>query len=666
MRFQIDTHSDKGYSFATTFAELKLKSIQVSVDVEGIKGLDLENDLGILNARKPFMPFGPIPVKNSKFTVKNEEVFSKDWSQLTVNINWMNTPDSFKSQYFAYRTDYLNESTADIYRIGIRKKMHKSLEYDTAADNLIVQSDSYFKASATLFSKNDWATVASNQALFTKSGSAFQASVTVSNNSFDTSNNGQLQLILNQSFLHEMFPRIYAMAMQNDKTTLIPKDPYTPLVESIELNYSATAKAIFNEVSSSNRSVQLIHEHPFGQSEKPSGIIDDSAVCLLPSYPSGGEMYIGLKDAEPLQQISLLFQIFEGSENPEAVSFASGEKMEWSMLCTNKWKVLNSNYLIANNTDNFLKSGIVKFSIPAEATKENTLLAPELFWIRVRMNKTYDAVCKIIDIKAQAVLAQFADQNNELSHLINGLSANTISKLSERKQSVKTVSQPFNSFGGLPIETDLAYYQRISERLRHKNRAITLWDYEHLILQEFPEIHKVRCLNHTSETSFLAPGNVTLVVIPDILNKNVFDIYQPRVSRATLNKVQNYINQLNSLHVNAVVINPEYEEVEISLKAKFYDGYDENYYQKVLQEDLTKLLSPWAFEKSVDLQFGTTLHKSVIINSVEKLKYVDFITDLKVKHKGEIKSAVSPSNPKAILVSAKEHPISVLQTGCTK
>lgn len=665
MRFQIDTSNDQGYSFATTFAELKLKSIQISTDVVGIKGLDLENDLGILNAKKPFMPFGPIPLKNSKFTIKNEEVFRKNWNELTVNINWMNTPDSFVNQYFAYRND-LSAPTAELFKSGIRKKINKPLEYDTAADNLIVNSDSYFKASAALFSKNEWTTVASNQVLFTKSGSAFQASVTVTNNSFNTSNNGQLQLILNQSFLHEMFPRIYAMAMQNDKTTLIPKDPYTPLVESVELSYSASAKAVFNEVSAENQSVHLFHEHPFGQSAKPSGIIDDPAVCLLPSYPSGGELYIGLKDAEPLQQVSLLFQIFEGSENPEAVSFASGEKMEWSMLCTNKWKILNSNYLIANNTDNFLKSGIVKFAIPAEATKENTLLAPRLFWIRVRMNKTYDAVCKITDIKAQAVLAEFADQNNELSHLINGLPANTISKLSERKQSVKTVSQPFNSFGGLPVETDQAYYQRISERLRHKNRAITLWDYEHLILQQFPEIHKVRCLKHTSDTSFLAPGHVTLVVIPDILNKNVFDIYQPRVSRATLNKVQTYINQLNSLHVNAVVINPEYEEVEISLKAKFYDGYDENYYQKVLQEDLTKLLSPWAFEKSVDLQFGTTLHKSVIINYIEKLKYVDFITDLKVKHKGEIKPSVSPSNPKAILVSAKEHPISVLQAACTK
>lgn len=665
IRFVAETGKEQGYIFATALANLKLKSIQVRVDAEGIKNLEIENDMGILNVKKPFLPFGAIPVKNSKFTVKNGEAFGKNWNNISLKINWMNTPDSFKDQYFAYRTDSLGISSVERYGKAIFRNVHKLDEFEMTPGNLIVQNDSHFQATTSVFSRNEWDQVSSSQTLFSKNGKAFQCEIAISNDSYNTKNNGRLQLSLNQSFLHELFPRIYALALQNDKTTLIPKDPYTPMVESVELSYSASAKATFNEVST-EKQVQLFHEHPFGQNEKPSGIVDDQPVGLLPSYPVGGELYIGLKDAEALQQVSLLFQIFEGSENPEAVSFAAGEKLEWSILSANKWKVLTSNYLISNLTDNFLKSGIVKFSIPAEATTDNTLLPKGLHWIKVRMNKTYDAVCKIIAIKAQAVLAQFEDQNNELSHLMNGLSANTITKLVERKQLVKSVSQPFSSFGGSPAESDQAYYQRISERLRHKNRAITLWDYEHLILQQFPEIHKVRCLNHTSETSYLAPGNVTIVVIPDIQNKNVFDIYQPRLSKATLNKVQNYINQLNSLHVNTIIMNPEYEEVEISLKVKFRPGYDENYYQKVLNEDLTKFLSPWAFEKSVDLLFGTTLHKSIIINYIEKLKYIDFITDLQIKHKGELKTSIVPSNPKAILVSVKNHKISSLQMVCSK
>jgi hypothetical protein len=679
MRFLIDTGTVEGYSFATVFASNNMKSATLIVDVKEMSGIDIENDLGALNAKKPFMPFGPIPVKGSNFTVRNEEMFSKNWTSFNLDVNWMNTPDSFRNQYFAYREDFRSETTSKRYkeRILIDAKDPSGFKQNSA--NLIVKNDSYSKVSVNVYSANEWILAdeaKQEEALFVAEVDSYKSHFTVanSNQKFDTGENSGLRLTLKNTFLHEMYPRIYAMAMMDEtKTALIPKEPYTPLVESFTVGYTAETTATFDTKESySTNQISLFHEHPFGQSQehavlKPKPLFATTpVVTLVPDYQPGGELYLSLKDAEPLQQISLLFQIFEGSENPEAISFASEEKMEWSVLCTNNWKTLNSNYLIANNTDNFLKSGIVKFSIPTEATNENTLLASGLFWIRVRMNKTYDAVCKIIEIKAQAVLTQFADRNNELSHLTTGLPAQTISKLSERKQSVKTVSQPFNSFGGSPVETDLAYYQRISERLRHKNRAITLWDYEHLILQQFPEIHKVRCLNHTSDTSFLAPGHVTLIVIPDILNKNVFDIYQPRVSRATLNKVQNYINQLNSLHVNAVVINPEYEEVEISLKVKFQPGYDENYYQKVLQEDLTKLLSPWAFEKSLDLGFGTTLHKSVIINYIEKLKYVDFITDLKIKHKDEYKASVSPSNPKAIIVSAKEHPIELAKAECTK
>jgi hypothetical protein len=206
----------------------------------------------------------------------------------------------------------------------------------------------------------------------------------------------------------------------------------------------------------------------------------------------------------------------------------------------------------------------------------------------------------------------------------------------------------------------------VSERLRHKNRAITLWDYEHLILQKFPDIHKVKCLNHTSETSFLAPGEVLIIVIPDIVNKNVFDIYQPRVSMALLNEVQKSINKLNSFHVNAVVRNPDYEEVTVNLKVKFHEGFDESFYKKQLNEDITRLLSPWAFERTAEIRFGVTLHRSTVINYIENLGYVDYVADVKLQKGGETSTkSIAPESPKAILVSAKQHQIGTDIKSCT-
>ncbi len=271
MRFIIDLKTPEGYSFYTSLSANKLKSVELKVIAEGLKNLELENDLGTLNAKKPFMPFGPIPLKDSRFIVKNQEAFSKNWDNLNLKIRWMNTPDSFKNQYFAYRTDYLKDSTIENYRAGIKFKVHKPLEFDQAAANLIVTSDSHFKASVAVFSKNNWASVSDNLVLFTPSGDGYQCAFDVTNNQFDTRKNGQLQLSLNQTFLHEMYPRIYTLALQNDNKTLIPKEPYLPLIESIELSYSATAQASFNLAANdpvTTPTLQLFHEHPFGQGEK--------------------------------------------------------------------------------------------------------------------------------------------------------------------------------------------------------------------------------------------------------------------------------------------------------------------------------------------------------------------------------------------------------------
>jgi hypothetical protein len=158
---------------------------------------------------------------------------------------------------------------------------------------------------------------------------------------------------------------------------------------------------------------------------------------------------------------------------------------------------------------------------------------------------------------------------------------------------------------------------------------------------------------------------VLLVVIPDIVNKNVFDIYQPRVSKATLNAVQDHVSRLNSLHVKAKVINPDYEEVTVDLKVKFKFGFDESYYLRVLNDDITRFLSPWAFESTADIQFGVTLHRSFVINFIEKLNYVDYVEDVKLIKGGEVSlTSVTPSSPKSILVSAKQHNLSITTKSC--
>mgnify|MGYP000312505511 CR=1 FL=1 len=149
-------------------------------------------------------------------------------------------------------------------------------------------------------------------------------------------------------------------------------------------------------------------------------------------------------------------------------------------------------------------------------------------------------------------------------------------------------------------------------------------------------------------------------------NKNVFDIYEPRVSKGLLAKVKRYINAQNTLHLEADVINPNYEQVFVSLEVEFYEGFDKSFYSKKLEEDITKFLSPWAFDDTKEIEFGITLHKSVLIDYLEKLEYVDYLQNVVISRteNGPDKSSISPTDPKSILVSAKQHNIQPVSSTC--
>jgi len=84
------------------------------------------------------------------------------------------------------------------------------------------------------------------------------------------------------------------------------------------------------------------------------------------------------------------------------------------------------------------------------------------------------------------------------------------------------------------------------------------------------------------------------------------------------------------------------------------------------------LLSPWAFDRKASIRFGISLHKSVVIHFVEKLEYVDFVSDLKLFQmnastgiESEVNVAV-PTSPEAILVSSKAHVVDDYENLCTK
>ena len=192
------------------------------------------------------------------------------------------------------------------------------------------------------------------------------------------------------------------------------------------------------------------------------------------------------------------------------------------------------------------------------------------------------------------------------------------------------MEQPFDGFVGIASETTDEFNCRVSEKLRHKGKAWTSWDYERILLERFPQLAAVRCVPCSSDDS----GSVKIVVFPNVSLIPQGDIRKPQIDAFTKNEIEHYLKTICSPFVNIEILNPSYKEVDITGKITLRKEYhDHTYYLKLIEEALTNYLAPW---RSNPMNISLTTHtpKNLEIQYfLEKLEYVDFIKELSVDSK---------------------------------
>ena len=507
----------------------------------------------------------------------------------------------------------------------------------------------------------------------------------------------------------------------------LPNPPYTPATNSIRLSYTSTQIITGEE----NEEIDnYYHLYPFnGYDEVPlmlpreeEEIEEDSClptpppdetgeleICLVPQfnkpsfdeetaqYLANGNLYIGLQDLVPGNVISLLFQIQEGSEqNPDVLAPDIG----WAYLTKdNVWKPLSKKQILKDTTNGLGRTGLVKIATPTEMSNETTLFTGGCYWLRAAVvegveggtvSSSVIGMPNIVDIRAQAILVEFLNNDNELGHLAQPLPANKIKQLQISRSAVKKIEQPFTSFNGRLPEEGNMFYVRVSERLRHRDRAVTIYDYERLLLERFPKIRRAKCLNHTRPGSVniltdavesdveLAPGFVTVAVVPDIASRSGSAAAEPRFPQGDLKEMEAYLRSKTNLFVACEksddveyqeetmphiscrkdisrlrVVNPLYEEVRLCFKVQFKAGEDKEARRFDLDLAIKGFLAPWLFNEDHEIVFGRTLNRSRIIFFLENLSYVDAISDFLVIHCDQLidKNEIVPTTSRSILTT---------------
>ena len=218
---------------------------------------------------------------------------------------------------------------------------------------------------------------------------------------------------------------------------------------------------------------------------------------------------------------------------------------------------------------------------------------------------------------------------------------------------------------------------RAAERLRHRNRCITAWDYERSVLAAFPEVRKAKCIPHCAGADdWFHPGHVTIVVVPDLRLRNAVDPLQPKADADTLHRIREHLEDRSSMgndgrhtpdrspqKIALHVRNPRYQRIRLDFKVRFRHGVEFNYHARLFGRLSSVICRRGSTTPGAAIAFGGTVYKSQLLDFVEHVEYVDYVTDFRMYDlrggpgDADDVNEAKAATPDAILVSDATHGI---------
>uniref|UniRef100_UPI0040575011 baseplate J/gp47 family protein n=1 Tax=Candidatus Electronema sp. TaxID=2698783 RepID=UPI0040575011 len=656
------------------FRHFILKKITLETKVTGLRDVQVHNQHGRLDPNQPFQPFGPVPALQSYFIVGSHEAACKQLTDLSFCIEWAGLPDGpegFAAHYRQYNDVSLTNASF-------------TADFSLLRNGRWVPQDKKQRQRAALFAwRGKDGRLAERQELTVKDLKQFQpvAAQAAAENFFygPKQGSGFFRWELTgprQAFGHGQYPALLSQTLvrntRSKKNELpVPSEPYTPLINALSLNYTARREI---DLSKPEEGVaRLCHLHPFGvETLHPQAVWKPHS--LVPRLDAAGNLYIGIR-SQKLGGVQTLY--FHLNADSRRAASDTLPRIDWFYAADAGWRRLDEARLLSDTTECFLHSGIVTLDIPDDISRENAEMGKALHWLRASTDSDQKIFSSVRGVYAHAVRAAALQGGKAAQPLV----PQTVRQPLATVNGLAEVLQPEASFGGGRPENREAVIARLNERLRHKDRAVTAWDYERLVLEQFPQVRQVKCfpcLRSRPEPK-QCPGNVLIVVVPEAAWQ-VSSARLPRTDAAVLAKIQNFLQQHAAPFTSIEVRSPEYEKIQVRCAVAFADSSSSGLRLAQLNQAIIDYISPWT-KTGFKSGFGWSLRLENISAWISGQEGVEHVAGLSVLHitkdasnayyladsarrdsdaRDDDARRIRPRYPWSLAVSAQQHFINVM------
>lgn len=393
----------------------------------------------------------------------------------------------------------------------------------------------------------------------------------------------------------------------------------------------------------------------------PFGVRADANLRSLELFDDEFErhLYIGVQNVSQGDSLNVYFHLDQTLCDSQ-ISI-DDNNLEWYYLSGNTWKLFENVNIAKDTTNAMRQSGIVCFKIADDAFSSHSIMPKDKIWIRMSIKKNGAAYPALKAVQSNALELSFDESSEGKPVLGYGLQSSTITKTVLSIPGVKAIQQPYEGEEGQYEEDASHFYTRVSERLRHKNRAWSAWDYERMLLEQFPTLAAVKCISCMNKNYEFAPGSVLVLLLPNCQNISQKNALQPKIGIDMVHNVESFLKEHSSPFADIHAINPVYKTITVECKLTLMDGYtDASYYGGLINRQLINFIAPWS-DGDKNVALTNNQNTSQIAYFLEQLPYVNNIMELKVKLDNEEKEGdIIPSEAYTILTSAENHNVKIV------
>lgn len=631
--------------------QMFVKSVKIKVTVQGLRNIQVYNDLGQVDVRQAFYPFGVMAEKGAWLAFGCYEMACKPVNTVNLTFNWQHLPvcnGGLKEYYRTYDKEIDNCSFRG--RIDqLRNRGWKPLPevqpvylFRTSSKPIPLKEDPLVEHTDISFEVTDHVILPYNKSAQFQLGDI---------------RSGLYRLVLtdpDMGFGGGEYRRLFADVMIYNSRARhkkpLPETPISLLMDAPLLGYTAEDECFFSVGSASDIRFSYIRPLSGGVALLPD---TSRPVALIEGPEDEGNLMIGITGAvgENLISMYITLDLLQREIDHDFLPCT-----DWYYKDTLRWVQIDSVNVVRDDTGGLMHSGAVILQFPFCITREMTDV-DGVFWICVAVHSHLCNTSTVRSISLNVAEAEVVMTEGTKLSIPGLISYNRVAPLK----------------GERPEEKQAELRTRMSERIATRHRLLLPREYEQRTLQEFPEIVRVKCFPGVDAKMLNRSTVVTLAVIHSRKGNEY-----PLCTDELLCRIENRFRQFASPFVNIDLINPVYEEVTVFCGISLKSGEAAGIAIQKVYEGLEACIAPWNKDGG-DPVFGHTfslrdmqsrMKEGGRITAVHGMKLLQVTTGadgrfslreyISADGEGQM---VTSSVPWAILVPASRHYVKVIVEG---